>query len=124
MSSNNALFLIHVPAVLYENRYCNQEGFSVFIFGGEYKNRKCLNRVFKIKVPSFKVTELPSMVKPHYNLHLVTNNSDIFAIVTNQELDEILDISIASVEIYSDKNKTWNHQYVQVVKLGIINMYK
>ena len=30
--------LFHVPTVLYENRYCDQVGFSILICGGENKN--------------------------------------------------------------------------------------
>ena len=46
------------------------------------------------------------MVKPHYNLYLVTNNADLFAIGANTELNESLKKSIGSVEIYSDQKKT------------------
>ena len=97
--------------ILYENRYCNQEGFSILICGGKGINENYLNRVLEMKVPSFEITEFPSMVIPNYRYHLVTNNSDIIAIDT--ELDESLENAIKSVEIFSDKYKTWNHQCVQ-----------
>ena len=54
------------------------------------------------------------MVKPDYKFHLVTNNSDLFAIGANKELDDSLEKSLISVEIYFDKNKTWQHQYLQI----------
>ena len=114
MNTNNNSFSIHVPQVLYENRYCNQEGFSILVCGGEDKNRNCLNRVLEVKIPSFEVTEVSSMVKPHYNLYLVTNYADLFAIGANTELNESLEKSITSVEIYSDQKKTRQHQYLQI----------
>ena len=46
-------------------------------------------------------------MKPHYNFLLVTNNSDVSVIGANTELNESLDKFNTSVEIYSDKKKTW-----------------
>ena len=43
MSSDNRLSFANVPQVLYENRYCNQEGFSILACGGIDKNKKRLN---------------------------------------------------------------------------------
>ena len=114
MNLNNTLFPIHVPSVLYENRYCNQEGFSILVCGGRDRNGNMTNKVLEVKVPSFEVAEFPSMVKPHYSLHLANKNSDIFAIVDNTELHTNLENPITSVEIFSDKNKTWNHHYVKI----------
>ena len=44
------------PKVLYENRYCNLEGFSILACGGGDKNKKRVNQVLEVKVPSFEVT--------------------------------------------------------------------
>ena len=57
MSFNCQLSSTSVPKILYENRYCNQEGFSILALGGKDKNNKRLNRVLEIKIPSFKATK-------------------------------------------------------------------
>ena len=56
MSSENRWLFADVPQVLYENRYCNQEGFSVLVCGGKDKNKKHLNQDLEVKIPSFEVT--------------------------------------------------------------------
>ena len=106
----------HIPDVLYQNRYCDQQGFSILVCGGKDKNNKSTNKVFEVNIPSFAVTEFPSMVNPHYPYYksqLVNVNNDIFAISHSLELNVNLQYSVTSVEIYSDKNKTWKYQYVK-----------
>ena len=39
MSSDNHLSFTNVPQVLYENRNCDQEGFSILVCGGKDKNK-------------------------------------------------------------------------------------
>ena len=39
MSSDNRMSFANVPQVLYENRYCNQEGFSVLACVGIDKTK-------------------------------------------------------------------------------------
>ena len=51
------------------------------------------------------------MVEPH--LHLATMNTDITAFGKRKELDDNFDDSNGFVEIYSDKTKTWTHQYIK-----------
>ena len=58
MNSKNKISSIDVPKVLYENRYCNQEGFSILVCGGKDRNYKDSNKVLEVKFPSFEVTEL------------------------------------------------------------------
>ena len=65
MGIKNEISSIDVQNVLYENRYCNQEGFSILVCGGRDRN-------YEVKIPSLNVTEIPSMVKPHNCLHLTT----------------------------------------------------
>ena len=88
---------------LYKNRYCNQEGFSVLICGGKDKNRNITNKVLKLKIPSFKMKKFQSMVKPHCYLDLVNINSNILAFDDRVYLNESLEKSSISVEIYSAK---------------------
>ena len=100
---------LKTPKVLYDNRYCNQEGFSILICGGKDKNGEITNKVFELESPSFKVHKFPSMIKPHYYLNLVNIKSDILAISDEKNLDESLDKSIISTEIYSEKTKSWSN---------------
>ena len=108
MNSKIKLSPTNVPKVLYENRYCNQEGFSVLVCGGKDRNNEDSNKVLEIKIPSFEVTEFPPMMKPHIRLKLATINSEIFAIVDSTSVYEELVYLSTSVEIYSEEAKSWN----------------
>ena len=115
MNEKSKSIFFQIPKVLYENRYCNQEGFSILVCGGKDKNGKVTNQVLELKVPSFKVEKFPSMVKPHYFFYLATIKSDIIAIGDSVELNKSLE-SAVPVEIYSKKTKTWTYQYVEIDK--------
>ena len=80
-----------VSNILYENKYCNQEGFSILICGGYDINRKITNEVLELNIPSFKVEKFPLMVKPHYFLYLATIKSGIIAIGDRIELNKSLE---------------------------------
>ena len=114
MSFDNHLPTTNVPLVLYKNRYCNQEGFSVLVCGGMDNNKNNLNQVLEVKIPSFEVIEFPSMEKSHYALHITTINSEIIGIFNNYTEFEKLGSSSTSVEVYSEETKTWKHQYVNL----------
>ena len=109
MSSKLQLSSTTVPKVLYENRYCDQEEFSILVCGGIDKSFKRMNQVLQIKVPSFEVTEFPSMENYHDMLKIATINSDICAIVDSVDTYELYQKTCTSVEIYFDKTKTWRH---------------
>ena len=116
MYEKKSLIPIHVPKVLYENRYCNQEGFSILICGGKDKNGKVTNEVLELKIPSFKVNKFPSMLKPHLFFYSTTIKSDIVAISGRVELDKNVNKSAVHFEIFSEKTKTWTHNYVRIDK--------
>ena len=106
MIYKNHLSLTSVK-VLYENRYCDQEGFSILACGGfSYKKNKKMNQVLEIKIPSFEVTEFPFMEKRHYFVRLTTIKSEIFGIADTYIKYQKLGSSRTSVEIYSEKTKT------------------
>ena len=46
------------PKILYENRYCNQDDFSVLVCGGRDKNYKTVESIFKIYCPKFECENL------------------------------------------------------------------
>ena len=112
MSKENNLALIQVPKVLYENRYCNQEGFSILICGGKDKKENITNEVLELKTPSFKVNKFLSMVQPHCYSDLVVIKSDVLAVGKSTELIESLNKSVVTVEIYSGKTKTWTNHII------------
>ena len=114
MSKKIKLVPFHVPKVLYENRYCNQEGFSILICGGKDKNGKVTNEVLALEIPSLNEKKFSSIVEPLCYSDLVNIKSDIIAFNNRLELDKSSDDSIVPVEIYSDKTTTWTHQYVKI----------
>ena len=109
MSKKSSLIPFQAPKVLYENRYCNQEGFSILICGGKDKNGEITNKVFELEISSFKVHKFSSMIKPHNYLNLVNVKSDILAISDEKKFGESLDNSVISAEIYSEKTKSWSN---------------
>ena len=113
MNEKSKSISFQVPKVLYENRYCNQEGFSILICGGKDKNYIHTNEVLELKIPSLKVNNFPFMVEPHYFLNLATIKSDILAVADRRDLNKRLDKSVITVEIFSEKTKTWTHQCVR-----------
>ena len=83
------------------------------VCGGRDENYQLKKQVFGLKLPNFEVTEFPSMVTLNNNLNLVTHESDIVAVGNNYKLNKKFDEPVLSMEIYSRKNKTWTHQYVE-----------
>ena len=104
----------HVPKVLYENRYCNQEDFSILISGGRDKDKILTNEVLELEIPSFEVKKFPLTVKPRFVYYLATIKSDIVAICDSVESDKRIVESVVSIEIYSEKSKTWTRLYVEI----------
>ena len=45
------------PKILYENRYCNQEDFSILICAGVNENDRLVKSVFKLQGPNFECKE-------------------------------------------------------------------
>ena len=104
----------HVPDILYENRYCNQEDFSILVCGGRDKKGKYLNRVWELKLPQFEACGFPFMIKLRYKFSLVNLNNDILALGGDKSYSEVLKKSMKSIEIYSNKTNFWQEQYIQV----------
>ena len=96
--------LLHVPTVLYENRYCDQDDFSILICGGENENREALNDVYELKGPDFVPMKFPSMLEPRSLCETAVISSDIF--VVGGSLSNNVKVTY-SVEIWSEKSKTW-----------------
>ena len=71
MHEKNQSIAFRVPKVLYENRYCNQEDFSILVCGGKDKNGKITNEVLELEIPSFKVNKFQQIELNHLNFHLI-----------------------------------------------------
>ena len=82
--------------------------------GGDDLNGKTTNEVLELEIPSFKMKEFPSMVKPHYDLISINIQSDVLVMSKRVELYKSLIKPVVSVEIYSKKAKTWTHRYVEM----------
>ena len=48
------------PNILYENRYCNQDDFSILICGGKNENNTVVNSIFQMYGPQLKMTNYMS----------------------------------------------------------------
>ena len=79
-SNEDQKSLFHVPTVLYENRYCNQDGFSILICGGRNENKEALNDVYELKGPMLELIKFPSMLEPRIECETTAIGSDILAV--------------------------------------------
>ena len=104
ISLNGNQIKFHVPTVLYENRYCNQDDFSILICGGQNGNREPLNDVYELKWPKLKLIKFPSMLEPRKECKTAVIGSDIF-VVGGYKTNSYNYLS--SVEMYSKENNAW-----------------
>ena len=63
-----------------------------------------LNDVYERKGPKFESTKFTSMLEPLYNCETVVGNSDILV------------VGMSSVEMFSNKTKTWSKNFNCVIK--------
>ena len=98
--------LTDVPSVLYENRYCDQDEFSIVVCGRESRGYMSLNDVYEMKGPNFECSKFPSMLDARYDCKTAVINSDILVVggyaVTNYS-------GFNSVEIYKNNQKSWDY---------------
>ena len=93
----------HVPAVLYENRYCNQDDFTVLVCGGRKHNKKMLNDVYELKGPNFECSKFASMLEVRYDCKTAVINSDILFVGGYNDNRG----SLYSVELFDNSKKSW-----------------
>ena len=103
-SNEDQKCLFHVPTVLYENRYCNQDGFSILICGGVNENKEAVNDVYEFEGPKFELIRFPSMLEPRNECKTVVIGSDIFVVGGYMNS---YSKHLSSIEMFSDKTKTW-----------------
>ena len=97
----------HVPKKLCENRYCNQEAFSILVCWGKDEKNKLKQQISKVKAPSFEVTEFPSAEYLHDLLKIATINSDVFAMADSGEVFEKLRNKFTSFITYGETSEIW-----------------
>ena len=102
-SSKEGEKMINVPNVLYENRYCNQDDFSILVCGGFTKNVPSLNDVYKLKSPNFDCSHFPSMIEARYYCETAVISSDVVVVGGCNNDDRRL----YSVEIFDSNKKSW-----------------
>ena len=66
------------PKVLYENRYCNQNDFSVLVYGVVDQNNKLVKSFFKLQGPYFECEKYTNMSGTLYAGKAAVINSDLF----------------------------------------------
>ena len=98
------------PKILYENRYCNQNDFSVLVCGGRDKNYKTVESIFKISFPKFECEEFILMPNPRKFCKTVVINSDLFVLGGKCENSKNNDTLIR----YCNKTKTWSSTYIAI----------
>ena len=101
--------LFHIPKVLYENRYCNQEDFSILICGETTKIngvKYYSNDVYELNGSNFEVSELPSMLDARYNCKTAVIGSDIL-VVGGYYTEDNTQRSLYSVDVFKTNRKSW-----------------
>ena len=87
--------------VLYQNRYCDQEEFSIAVFNGESHSRNVESyKPFLLNNFDTK-TYLPSLPKPEFGCKVVSIGSDIYVLCQVKH-------NLLSILKYSSSTKTWN----------------
>ena len=105
LSSKTGEHSFNVPKILYQNRYCDQDDFSVLVCGGGTKckgNVKSLNEVYELKGPKFECSKFPNIVEARYRCKTAIINSDIVVVggFNNGR-------NLYSVELFNNNIKTW-----------------
>ena len=98
---------------MYENRYCNQEAFSILVCWGKDNNNKLKQQISKFKAPGFEVTEFPSVEYPHDLLKIATISSDVFAMSDSGEVFEKIRNKFTPYNTYHETPQTWQQRYMK-----------
>ena len=91
------------PNILYENRYCRQDDFSILVCGGKNENNKVVKSIFQMYGPQLECKEYTYLPKRLYNCKTAVINSDLFVVggfLQNYTYDN-------SVKKLCNNTKTW-----------------
>ena len=100
------------PKVLYENRYCYQDDFSVLICGGKNKNDKIVNTVYKLDGSKLECEKYSGMPRERYSCKTAVINSELFIMrgyLRNKKFDNY-------IMKFCSKTKTWSYETETNVK--------
>ena len=90
--------------ILYENRYCNQDDFSILAFGGfNAGSREIVNSDYKLCGRKLKCEKYTCMQTKLYNCKTAVLNSDLFAFGGYKHYGEF----DSCVRKFCSKTKTW-----------------
>ena len=92
------------PRVLYENRYCDQDDFSVLICGGRNKSKVVVDTVYKLDGHKLKSEKFKSMPKELYYCKTAVVNSDLFVLGGFSQNEKLSN----SLFKFCNKTKTWS----------------
>ena len=103
------------PKVLYKNRYCNQDNFSILVCGGRDKSYKAVKSVYKLDGRELKCKTSTSMPNKLKDCKSAVVNSELFILggyLQNKKFNKL-------IIKFCNKTKTWSSK----VKLGIEDSY-
>ena len=94
------------PNTLYENRYCNQEDFSILVCGVRSENNKPVKSIFQLYGSQLKCKNYTDLPEGLYNCKTAVINSDLFVVsgfTQNYKYDN-------SVRKFCKNTKTWLYE--------------
>ena len=92
------------PKVLYKNRHCNQDDFSVLVCGGINKKHKSVESITKFYCSEFKCEEFTTLPNPRNQIKTVGINSDLFVLGEYYENSK----NNYTLTNFCNKTKTWS----------------
>ena len=90
--------------VLYENRYCNQDDFSVLICGRHNQNNEDVKSIYKLYGPNFECKKYTNMPEALYDCKTAVINSDLFVFKGFKKYAD----TNTCVRKFCNKTKTWS----------------
>ena len=94
------------PIVLYENRYCNQDDFSILICGGRNEHNKPVKSIFQLYGSRIKCKNYTYLPKGLYNCKSAVINSELY-VSGGYSQDDKFDYSVRK---FCKNTKTWTHE--------------
>ena len=98
--------VVFPPKVLYENRYCNQDDFSILVCGGDDKEYGKVDNILKLHGPTLECSMFTLMKYAHSDCETAVVNSDLFILggfwhtITYDK----------TIRKFCNKSKTWSHK--------------
>ena len=104
--SNKAEKLFNVPKVLYDNRYCNQDDFSILVYGRKVESKRSVSKInefYQLIGPKLECTKFRSMLEGRCNCNTAIIGSDIIVVGGYNYAHKTL----YSVEVFKGSKKSW-----------------